>query len=84
MDKEKFIKLIGEQLNYDNEKCLLICDILENHFLIGKNNKKKIISDLIEKLDIKEDEADNIYNVSSKIIGSEIKNKIFHPFGSSK
>ena len=84
MDKERFIEEISKELGYEKEKCLIICDVLENHFLIGKNNKNKIITDLSSKLEITNTEAEKIYEVSSRIIGKEIKHKIFHPFGSSK
>ena len=84
MNKETFIENIKKELDYDNEKCIIICDILEDHFLIGKKNKEKIINDLMEKLNIENEEAENIYEVSSKIITKEIKNKLFHPFGNVK
>ena len=80
MNKNEFIKELMKKLNYDEERCTLINDILEEHFLIGKNNKKNIINDLINKLGIEEKMANNIYNISSKIITTEIKNKLKHPF----
>ena len=57
-----------------------IANLLEDNFIIGKKNKEKTINHLIEELNISEEEADNIYNVSSSIIVGEIKNKLKHPF----
>ena len=82
MNKTGFIKKLQKELNYNEEKCIIINSVLEDHFIIGKNNKEKIINDLIEKLTITEEEAENIYETSSKIISSAIKNKIVHPFKS--
>ncbi len=82
MNKTGFIKELQKELNYNEEKCIIINSVLEDHFIIGKNNKEKIINDLIEKLTITEEEAENIYETSSKIISSAIKNKIVHPFKS--
>ena len=82
MNKHGFIEELEKELNYDEEKCILINSIIEDHFIIGKNNKEKIINDLIEKLTISEEEAENIYETASKIITSAIKNKIAHPFRS--
>lgn len=83
MNRQKFIEVISNELNYDKGKCEIICDILENHFLVGKNNKNKIVNDFMEKLNIDNPEAEKIYEITSKIISREIKNKVFHPFGNS-
>lgn len=62
--KEKLKKLT----NRSDEEIVIIDEILNNHFVIGKNNKEKIIIDLKEKLKITDDEADNLYNQCSEII----------------
>ena len=62
--KEKLKKIT----NRSDEEIVIIDEILNNHFVIGKNNKKKIIVDLKEKLKITDDEADNLYNQCSEII----------------
>ena len=80
MNKEKFINQLSEKLNYDKEYTKKIADLLEDNFMIGKNNKEKTIKHLIENLSITEEEADSIYNASSSIVVGEIKNKITHPF----
>lgn len=43
MNKKEVIKKLGEVTNLSEEKCIIINDILEEHFIIGKNNKEKII-----------------------------------------
>ena len=59
---------LKELTNRSDEEITIIDEILNNHFIIGKNNKEKIIVDLKEKLKITDDEADNLYNQCSEII----------------
>lgn len=59
---------LKELTNRSDEEIVIIDEILNNHFVIGKNNKEKIIVDFKEKLKITEDEADNLYNQCSEII----------------
>ncbi len=80
MNKKKFIEKLETELGYNHDKCILINDILEENFIISKKNKEKIIEDLKEKLNIDDNEADNIYNISVSIITTALKNKIKHPF----
>ena len=81
MNKKEVIKKLGEVTNLSEEKCIIINDILEEHFIIGKNNKEKIISDISEKLETTIEESENIYESAMSIIGSGIKDKLKHPFG---
>lgn len=80
MNKKEIIKKLGEVTNLSEEKCIIINDILEEHFIIGKNNKEKIISDISEKLETTREESENIYELAMSIIGSGIKDKLKHPF----
>ena len=82
MNKKEFIEELVKKTNYDEDKCIIINDILEDNFIIGKKNKEKTISNLIEKLNIDKKEANNIYDISSSIIMNAIKDKIKHPFRS--
>ena len=41
MNKSEFIKQLSEKLGYDEGKCTIINDVLENHFIVGKNNTEK-------------------------------------------
>lgn len=81
MNKKEVIKKLGEVTNLSEEKCIIINDILEDHFIIGKKNKEKIISDISEKLKTTREESENIYELAMSIIGSGIKDKLKHPFG---
>ena len=80
VNKPQFINELEKETQLSTEECLIINDVLENNFIIGKKNKNKIITSLIEKLNINYKESENIYNVSIKIILSSIKRKLRHPF----
>lgn len=80
MNKIGFIKELSKQTGYDEEKCALINNIIENHFIFGRKNKDKIIKDLQVKVSLNEDDSENVYDISIKIITGEIKNKLKHPF----
>ena len=60
-------KLI-EKTDLPSEKCEIICDILDNHFIVGRNNKEKIKNNFIEDLKLNEIEADKLYNICMEII----------------
>ena len=47
MNKSEFIKRLKKETNYSEDRCVLVNDILENNFIIGRKNKQKIINDLI-------------------------------------
>ena len=64
-------ELMKKTKKSENE-CKTIAEVLNNHFIIGHNNKKKIISDFEKKLSITKEEADNLYNDVSSIIVSNI------------
>jgi len=81
MNKKKFIKDLKKETDYSEDKCIVINNILENHFIFNRKNKQAIIENLILK-SFTEDEAENIYDISMKIIMNEIKNKVKHPFKS--
>lgn len=80
MNKNGFIKELSKQTGYDEEKCILINNVIENYFIFGRKNKDKAIKDLQVKASLNEDEAENVYDITIKIIRNEIKNKIKHPF----
>ncbi len=56
--------------------------ILRRTTLQLKMKKDKIIQDLQRKASLREDDAENVYDISMKIITGEIKNKLKHPFRS--
>lgn len=80
MNKKEFTRQLSQRIDYPLEKCGIINDILDEYFLIGKNNKKKIIRELIISLKIEEIEANMIYETSIEIITKSIRNKLKHPF----
>ncbi len=82
MNKKWFIEELSKQTRYDERKCILINDVIANHFIFGKKNKEKIIEDLQVKISLSEDDAENIYDIAIKIIIKEMKNKLKHPFKS--
>lgn len=82
MNKIGFIKELSKQTGYNEERCNLINNIIENYFIFGRKNKDRIIQDLQIKASLSEDDAENIYDIAMKIITGEIKNKLKHPFKS--
>ncbi len=80
MNRSKFIEELSEKTKYSIQDSEIICTIYEKHFIVGRKNKQKIIDDLVDELKISFEEADEIYNKSSEIIATAIKNKILHPF----
>ncbi len=80
MNKKEFIKELLKQTGYNEEKCTLINNVIENYFIFGRKNKVKIIKDLQNKATLSEDDAENVYDITMKIITGEIKNKLRHPF----
>lgn len=82
MNKNGFIKVLTKETGYDEEKCILINNVIENYFLLGRKNKNKIIKDLQTKVNLSEDDSENVYDIWVKIITGEIKNKLRHPFKS--
>lgn len=82
MNKKEFIEKLSKELNYSIDKCVIVNEILEENFFISKKSKDSIINQLIMKLDIDIEEANNIYDIAVKITKEEIKNKLKHPFKS--
>lgn len=62
--KEKLKELTQKS----DEEIVIIDEILNNHFVIGRNNKEKIIDDFKDKLNINDNQADELYNQCSEII----------------
>lgn len=59
---------IKELTNRSDEEVNIIDEVLNNHFIIGRNNKDKIVRDFKEKLNLTDEEADNLYNQCSEVI----------------
>ena len=82
MNKSEFIKELSKQTGYDEEKCIVINSIVEDTFIIGKKNKDKMIEKFEDQTSLDENEANKLYETVISIIGSELKNKLKHPFKS--
>lgn len=80
MNKSTFIKELSILTNLSEEDSMIVNDILENNFFISKKNMKKIIEEIVVKLDVNFEEARNIYDISIGIVNNEIKKKLKHPF----
>lgn len=83
MNKHGFVEEISKKTNRDIKDSIIIADCFDNHFIIGKKNKEKTVLDIQEKLEVNYEEADEIYNIVSKIIATAIKDKLRHPFRSN-
>ena len=59
---------LKEVTKRSDEEVVVIDEILNSHFVIGKHNKEKIIADFKEKLNLNDEDADNLYNQCSEII----------------
>lgn len=84
MNKRDMINMLKEKTNYNEEKCIIINDILEDNFIIGRKNKDKIISQLIEKINVTLDEAEEIYNAAMEIVTVSVKDSVKYYFKSKK
>ena len=80
MNKHGFIKEIAKQTKLSENECIMINDVLENYPIVGRKNKENIVKQFMEKLNYDEAKANEIYNIVSSIIYTQIKEKIKHPF----
>lgn len=67
-NKAYFLNKLKETTSYDEKECLIISEILDKFFIIGHNNKEKIINEFVEKINIPVDEANKLYNICAEII----------------
>ena len=80
MNKKDVILKLKEKLNLDIDTCNKINDIVEKNFIIGRNNKEKMLNGFINELNIGKDEADKIYNTVMDVLMHGLKEKVMHPF----
>lgn len=81
MNKTEFIKELEIKTNYSPEQCTVINDVLENHFILRKKNKPKVVAELSERLAVGNAEAEKIYGQVMEIINAQIKTAKRRPFG---
>ena len=82
MNKNEFINELSKQTGYDEEKCGFINSIIEDTFIIGKKNKEIMIEKFENGLSFDKNEAEKLYETVMNILGTEVKNKLKHPFKS--
>lgn len=63
INKKSFINELQDNTNLSYEECLIVNDILEKNFIFNKKKKDKVINELILKLNISNDRANEIYDV---------------------
>ena len=68
MNKKEFIEELQNELKCEENKAIIINNTLEENFFLSKKNKEKIINNLIERLNICENEAIDIYEKAIYII----------------
>lgn len=59
---------LKELTNRSDDEINIIDEILNSHFIVGRNNKEKITADFKEKLNLDNEDADKLYNQCSEII----------------
>ncbi len=84
MNRSGLVKEIQKKTGYDEVKSNYVVDVLEETFIVGKNNKEKMIADLIEKVHVDEEEANKIYEAYIETVGNGIKQSIKNFFTGKK
>jgi nucleoid DNA-binding protein len=83
MNKTKFIEELSNKTGISKDICEEINKILESTFLIGKNNKDKILNTIKEKFNFDDEKVNKIYDTAMDILGSNLLDKIKNPFKSN-
>lgn len=84
MNKAEFIEELIKQTQMTEAECRIIEKIMESHFLVGKNNKAKVIKEMEENLNVSEKRANEIYVIVFMLIKRGIQNSLRHPFKDKK
>ena len=82
MNKTEFIDALAEKTGRAKAECEKINSILEDTFIIGKNQKEKLLEKFETELKLQGEEADALYNTVMELIGTNLKDKLKHPFKS--
>ena len=83
MNKTKFIEELSNKTGISKDICEEINKILESTFLIGKNNKDKILNTIKEKFNFDDEKVNKIYDTAMDILGSNLLDKLKNPFKSN-
>lgn len=79
--KEELIAKLEKETGLEHAQAVMFNSILEDHFILGRKNKEKIVADIEAQLKVEADKAETLYETAMSIIGEGIKDKIKHPFG---
>lgn len=80
MNDKDILNILQEKTNRSEEDCKKILYVMDHNFVIGKNNKDRIINELKNNLFISYDEAGEIYKIFFDILMTGLKESIKHPF----
>ncbi len=81
MDEEQVLAAIKEKTGLSDEQVDKVNEVIDEHFILGKDNKDKIVAGIKEKLGIDDARADEIYDAVMGIIGGGIVNKVKEMLG---
>lgn len=81
MNKTGFIMQLADRLNITEEQAAQVDEIIEAHYIVGRNSKLAVVAEIKEKLGTDDETAKQISDTASELIASNIRNKLLHPFG---
>ncbi|MBP5656333.1 hypothetical protein J6X15_01985 [Candidatus Saccharibacteria bacterium] len=81
MNEEQVLAAIKERTGLSDEQVDKVNEVIEEHFIIGKDNKDKIIAGIKEKLGFDDGKADSIYNAVMGILSEGIANRVNEMLG---
>ena len=81
MDEEQVLAAIKEKTGLSDEQVDKVNEVIDEYFILGKDNKDKIVAGIKEKLGIDDARADEIYDAVMGIIGGGIVNKVKEMLG---
>lgn len=76
MNEEQVLEAIKDRTGLSDDQVDMVNQVIEEHFIIGKNNREKIIAGIKEKLGFDDAKADEIYNAVMGILGNGIMDKV--------
>ena len=82
MNKTEFIDALAKKTGFSEAECTKINSILEDVFILGKNHKEKLVEKFEAELKLEKEKAEKLYEDAMGLIGSEVKDKLKHPFKS--
>ena len=75
MTKTTFINRLSQTTGLTNEQSSIIVNAIEDHNLFAKDEKQIIVSDIAQRLDCSEQDAQSYFAQASQIVCSEIKSQ---------